>query len=57
MPNTIKCDKCNGTGTIKVLVSIHDDKEEIIICDKCNGKGDIHQMTEREERDYWENYF
>lgn len=57
MPDTIKCDKCKGARTIEVLISMHDDKTEIITCPKCKGKGIIHQMTESEERDYWENYW
>lgn len=57
MPDTIKCDRCKGAGTIDVLVSMHDDKKETITCDKCNGKGVIYQMTENEERDCWEDYW
>lgn len=57
MPDTIKCTKCEGEGSISVLISAHDDKREIIPCPICNGKGVINQMTEQEERDYREDYW
>lgn len=55
--NTVTCDNCNGSGTIDALISMHDDKKETICCGTCNGKGVIRQMTEKEEQDYWDNYW
>lgn len=57
MPNIEACSACNGKGYCEVLISQHDDKKETVKCKKCNGKGTVHQMTEREENDYWENYW
>ena len=57
MPEEKVCTTCKGKGIYKVLLSQHDDKTETITCEKCNGKGIVHQMTEQEERDYWEDYW
>ncbi len=57
MSDEKKCDRCEGNGSYKALVSQHDDKTEIVKCEKCNGKGVIHQMTEEEERDYHADYW
>ena len=60
MANIKKCCKCNGVGTIIVLISEHNDKKEWITCPDCKGKGIIHQMTPQEEAnyhaDYWFNF-
>ena len=57
MPNSETCERCKGKGYYEALVSQHDDKKETVKCEKCNGKGTIYQMTESEERDYWEDYW
>jgi DnaJ-class molecular chaperone len=57
MPDTKKCNKCNGSGFYEALISMYDDKTEIVICEKCHGKGIIYTMTEEEEQDYYENYW
>lgn len=57
MPETKKCPKCDGKKKLTVLISAHDDKTEVIICPTCQGKGVIHEMTEQEERNYWEDYW
>lgn len=57
MPETKKCPKCDGKKQLTVLISAHDDKTEVIICPTCQGKGVIHEMTEQEERNYWEDYW
>jgi DnaJ-class molecular chaperone len=57
MPNSETCERCKGKGYYEVLVSQHDDKKETVKCEKCNGKGTVYQMTESEERDYWEDYW
>jgi DnaJ-class molecular chaperone len=56
MPITKTCDRCKGEGSYDGLVSQHDDATERVVCGKCNGKGVVHEMTEKEENDYWENY-
>ena len=57
MPDTKSCTQCKGQGYYEALVSQHDDKKEIVKCTQCNGKGTVYQMTESEERDYWEDYW
>ena len=57
MPNSETCEICKGKGYYEALVSQHDDKKETIKCEKCNGNGTVYQMTESEERDYWEDYW
>jgi DnaJ-class molecular chaperone len=57
MPNTVICETCKGEGYYVALVSPHDDKTEIVKCPVCNGKGTVHQMTDKEENDYWGDYF
>jgi DnaJ-class molecular chaperone len=57
MPNSETCERCKGKGYYKALVSQHDDKKETVKCEKCNGKGTVYQMTEKEENDYWEDYW
>ncbi len=57
MPNSKTCKICKGKGYYEALVSQHDNKKETIKCEKCNGKGTVYQMTEKEENDYWENYW
>jgi len=57
MPNSETCERCKGKCYYDALVSQHDDKKETVKCEKCNGKGTIYQMTESEERDYWEDYW
>jgi hypothetical protein len=57
MPNSETCERCKGKGYYEALVSQHDDKKETVKCEKCNGKGTVYQMTESEERDYWEDYW
>lgn len=57
MPDTITCPVCKGQGTFEALVNQHDDKKETVKCYNCHDKGVIHQMTDEEERDYWENYW
>ena len=56
MPNSEPCERCNGKGYYEALVSQHDDKKTIK-CEKCNGKGTVYQMTEKEDNDYWEDYW
>lgn len=57
MPDAIKCPRCKGQGYYEALVSQHDDKKETTKCSKCNGNGTLHQMTDREEADYWADYW
>lgn len=57
MPNTKICEKCKGEGYLYVLVSMHDDKKELIKCPDCRGTKVIHHMTEEEEKNYWEDYW
>ena len=57
MPNSKTCERCEGKGYYEALVSQQDDKKETVKCEKCNGKGTVYQMTESEERDYWEEYW
>jgi DnaJ-class molecular chaperone len=57
MPDIVTCKTCKGRGQYEALVSPHDDKTETVKCPDCNGKGTFHQMTDEEERDYWENYW
>jgi len=57
MPDKIVCTTCKGKGYYEALISQHDDKTETVTCPKCNGKGSVYIMTEREERDYWEDYW
>jgi len=57
MPETIKCPVCKGQGTFEALVSQHDDKKETVKCKNCNGTGVIHQMTDKEESNFWENHW
>ncbi len=57
MSNSETCYRCKGKGYYEALVSQHDDKKEIVKCELCNSKGTVNVMTEREERDYWEDYW
>ena len=57
MPDKIECPLCKGEGYYDALVSQHDDERETIKCEKCNGKGFIYQMTDKEESDYFENWW
>lgn len=57
MPETYKCNLCNGSGKIYALVSQHDDKREWVECPDCKGRKVIHQMTDEEERDYRADYW
>jgi len=57
MSNSETCERCKGKGYYEALVSQHDDKKETIKCEKCNGEGTVYQMTEKEENDYWEDYW
>lgn len=57
MPETSKCNLCNGSGKIYALVSQHDDKKELVDCPDCKGRKVIHQMTDEEERDYRADYW
>jgi len=57
MPTTETCTSCKGKGNYTVLVSQHDSETETIVCPKCRGNGIIFVMTEKEEDDYWSNYF
>lgn len=57
MPNRITCSLCKGEGQFEALLSPHDDKKELVDCKECYGKGYLMQMTEQEERDYWEDYW
>lgn len=51
------CNTCKGAGYYQGLISQHGDETQTVKCTNCNGKGVIHQMTEQEERDYWEDYW
>lgn len=57
MPEVKICSTCKGEGYYDALTSQHDDKTERVKCPHCQGKGHVHQMTEQEERDYWEDYW
>jgi DnaJ-class molecular chaperone len=57
MPISVTCERCKGEGCYEALGSQHDDKTETVKCEKCNGRGTVYQMTESEERDYWEDYW
>jgi len=57
MADTKKCLFCDGKGYRLVLVSQHSDEKETVKCTICNGKGVLHHMTEKEESDYWEDYW
>ena len=57
MPYTLICTVCKGEGHYKVLVSQGSDETETVKCKKCNETGFVRQMTEKEESDYWEDYW
>ena len=57
MSDKVICSTCKGAGRIDGLVSQHDDKTENVPCPDCSGRGSYYQMTEQEERDYWEDYW
>ena len=57
MSDKVICNTCKGAGRIDGLISQHDDKTENVPCPNCDGRGSFYQMTEQEERDYWEDYW
>lgn len=57
MPDIEKCPTCKGEGCYEALVSQHDDKKETTKCETCGGKGYRNVMTDREESDYWSDYW
>ena len=57
MPKTITCDKCKGKGGYDALISQHGNETEYMICKKCKGKKVVYQMTDEEERDYYDSYW
>lgn len=57
MPETKLCPVCKGRGFIECFINEHDDETTTIVCRECGGHGEIHVMTEKEEQDYWEDYW
>ena len=57
MSYKIKCNRCDGSGFLDVLISAHDDRTETIKCDNCYGSGYINRMTDEEEQDYHDDYW
>jgi DnaJ-class molecular chaperone len=57
MSDKVICKTCKGDGRIDGLISQHDDKTENVPCPNCDGRDSFYQMTEQEERDYWEDYW
>jgi DnaJ-class molecular chaperone len=57
MADQVNCSTCKGTGVINALVNQHDDKTETVRCPTCDGKGEIHIMTDKDESDYWADYW
>ena len=57
MAERTKCTRCKGKGYHEVLISQHGDETEIVKCQKCNGKGEIYIMSNKDEQNYWEDYW
>lgn len=57
MSDKMCCEVCKGRGYYEVLINGNDDKKETITCKTCEGTGIRYQMTDEEERDYFEDYW